>query len=142
MSELEFNDKELKKLIKQFSEKMPSVKVGILGQAASRPGEELNNAEIGATHEFGTVDGRIPQRSFLRMPIEEKLYDELENVKMEKGSTVAEMAYVIGQAAVDVIIGAFASNGYGKWVAGKNKKTDILVDTGQLAGSINFEIEH
>jgi len=138
MSAVEFNDKELKKLIKKFSEKMPSIKVGILGEKASRGNESLNNAEIGAFHEFGT--DTIPMRSFLRMPIETKLAEEIAFIKMGKGASVNEMAYEIGQAAVDVITGAFATCGYGQWSPSK-ENGDTLIETGQLQESINFEIE-
>lgn len=138
---VEFNDKELKKLIKQYSEKMPDIHVGILANDKNiRKGDSSTNAGIGMVHEFGSLDGKIPQNSFLRMPIEQKLASELEYIKREKGASIREVAYQIGVAAVDVIVGAFSSNGYGQWKS-KSKKSDILVDTGQLANSINFEVQ-
>jgi phage gpG-like protein len=139
MSEIEFNDKELQKLIKSYSAKMPDIKVGILGEMAARD-DKLNNAEIGMVHEFGSPSKNIPMRSFLRMPISEKLHGELENVKMGKGAGVREMAYVIGSTAVSVIHEAFATAGFGQWDKAK-KKEDPLIDTGQLRESINFEIQ-
>lgn len=59
----------IKELDKQFS-----IKVGIIGDVAYQKHEHTNltNADLGAIHEFGAVteDGvRIPERSFLRVPI-------------------------------------------------------------------------
>lgn len=51
----------------------PQVQVGVLADAAggaSRGGTTL--AEIAAVHEFGSADGRIPERSFLRTTLFEK----------------------------------------------------------------------
>lgn len=44
------------------------VRAGILEPAASSPheGSNLSIGELGAVHEFGSSDGRVPQRSFIR----------------------------------------------------------------------------
>lgn len=62
------------------------VKVGVLGtKADEKEGDEggpLTVAEIAAVHEFGTEDGRIPERSFLRSTFDEHK-DELERMAVD-----------------------------------------------------------
>lgn len=50
------------------------VSVGVHSEDAERPGagEEPNLAFIAGVHEFGSSDGRIPQRSFLRSTFDEE----------------------------------------------------------------------
>ena len=112
----------------------------------------LSNAEIGVVHEFGSPHGRIPERSFLRMPIMSRLDDEL---KSQTESAWRELFQAegplgvlrgIGQAAVNVIQEAFATGGFGRWAklaraTIRRKGSDtILKDTGQLARSITFSV--
>lgn len=48
------------------------VVVGVTrAKAARQDGEGINNAELAAVHEFGTKDGRIPERSFIRSSMTE-----------------------------------------------------------------------
>lgn len=68
-------DKRLKQLIKAFSGKMPTARVGVLGAKNARS-DFSTNATIGAKHEFGS--GGSPKRSFLRVPISELLKGRLE----------------------------------------------------------------
>ena len=45
-------------------------KVGVLaGKGAEESREGLTNAELAAVHEFGTKDGRVPERSFIRATV-------------------------------------------------------------------------
>ena len=47
--------------------------VGIQGVEAMANREGISNAELAAVHEYGTKDGRIPERSFLRSTFDEEL---------------------------------------------------------------------
>lgn len=51
------------------------VKVGIVGNAAQEKGEgeEYTVAEYGAVNEFGTEDGHVPERSFIRSTFDENV---------------------------------------------------------------------
>lgn len=63
----------LKKIIAELKAGA-SVRVGVQGSdAAVQPeGVKLNMVQIATVHEFGSSDGRIPQRSFLRSTFDEK----------------------------------------------------------------------
>lgn len=137
---VKFDDRKIRKILKQFSEKIPSVLVGILGEENARS-DGKTNAEIGSIHEFGSTDGKIPMRSFLRMPITEWLHKEIDNIKAQKELSIEQVAEQIGIAAVAVIEDAFATSGFGQWPVGKTKDIEMLVDTGQLRDSISYEVE-
>lgn len=68
------NFNRLSEVIKELDKKF-SIKVGIIGDVAYQKHEhtDLTNADLGAIHEFGTVNEEtgtiIPERSFLRVPI-------------------------------------------------------------------------
>lgn len=112
----------------------------------------MTNAEIGAIHEFGSPGGRIPERSFLRMPILSRLDDELrKNTLAAWRSTFEQRGLLgilraVGQAATNVVLDAFATNGFGRWAKLKpatirrKRSTDILRDTVQLMRSISFAV--
>lgn len=139
MSEIKFDDSGLQNLIKELVNKKMSVKVGILGQDAARAGES-NNAEIGAAHEFGTDS--LPQRSFLRVPIENRLSQEVEAMNFEKKVSIGKLAHKVGNAAVKIIQEAFMTEGFGEWPISKRAEHDgkTLVDTAQLRDSISYEV--
>lgn len=131
--------KKLDQVIKSLKQ-TGSVKVGILGDS--------RNATIGACHEFGT--SKMAQRSFLRMPLSEKLNGKLQLTdsmidKMRDANSVAPWLEEIGITAVGVVLEAFDTGGYGQWAAWKNKNYEnntgmILVDTTQLRDSVTYEV--
>ena len=139
MSEIKFNDSELQNLIKELVNKKMTVKVGILGQAASRT-DGANNAEIGAAHEFGTK--HLPQRSFLRVPLENRLGQEVNAMEYEKKVSIGKLAHKVGNAEVKIVQEAFMTEGFGEWPVSKTAEHDgkTLVDTAQLRDSINYEV--
>jgi len=139
----------------------PRVRVGVLGQNATRTPEEqketgLTNAEIGAIHEFGSPSRNIPRRSFLWDMIVLKK-DELnndalkaaKNVIAQKGG-IDQIMSAIGIAAEKIVTKAFDSNGYGTWqpLSFERKKQkaqqglspNILMATTQLSKSITSEV--
>lgn len=140
-----------------FENQMPSIRVGVLGAKANRADKE-NNAYIGLIHEFGRLKRtpKIPKRSFLRMPLNEKFPDKLkENESYLKGifeeglknNSLLKVWKTIGQMAVDVIKMAFVTKGYGKWkgnaqsVIDKKGVDSPLVDTTQLQNSITYKVK-
>ena len=132
------NDKGLRNLIKLFSQKMPSVKVGILADHNSR-NDGHYNATIGAIHEFGSPKKRIPMRSFLRVPLMDNLQKAVDKIKKQKTLSITELINQIGLFAVGIVQAAFHNEGYGKWFRTK-KQGNTLVDTAQLRDSISYEV--
>lgn len=147
---IEFNDDNLEKLQRILGNKLPTAQVGILGGSSRSDG--LTNAEVGAAHEFGT--SRLPQRSFLRMPLIDKLNNELDKSGaftddvlkevLKSGSAIAWMTK-IAAVGESVVLQAFSSGGFGKWVPHasgyENNTGQILVDTTQLRNSITSRVK-
>lgn len=165
--ETSFNSKPLDELLKAMKSKSITAKIGILGSKDSRTptenGGSTSNATIGAAHEFGS--SKLPQRSFLRMPISEKLPKEIEqanifgenNLKeIIKTGSFAQAVEKIAIMAVGIVQDAFNTEGYGTWPAlnddykawkvsyskkGSTSAVQILTLTGQLRDSITYEIK-
>jgi len=112
----------------------------------------LNNVEIGAKHEFGSVAEGIPARSFLEMPLMTELpsmikgdADSLSESFVEHGpKLLLEQIGFMGEAAVQ---DAFDSGGFGTWapnspmtiaMKGSNKP---LIDTTQLRKSVSSRVK-
>lgn len=146
--------------------KPPSARVGILGDknkphfVSAKAGQKLpnhipTNAEIGAVHEFGSPKRGIPPRSFLRIPISEKLqkymedagaFDEDVFAKVIKTGSVLPWLKKIAILGEAIVSDAFDSAGFGKWKGWKNpnytnQTNQILVDTQQLRNSITSEVK-
>lgn len=148
-------DEQLKKLL-FILKNPPKVRVGILGNKNARP-DGKSNATIGLKHEFGlydaTIKQQLPVRSFLRMPLIEKLQDKLEESKglftqkvlkqcMEEKS-LAPYLKNLGIVAERTIADAFHTGGFGKWkVSNMRFKTNhqTLVESGKLRDSISSEV--
>lgn len=147
--EIKVSDRGLKKLIEaiEHSAKL-ELKVGIIGD--SYRGDGPTNAYIGRVHEFGIG---THERSFLRMPIQTRLYKEMS----ESGAFTNEsLARIIkegsfrtfyektGVLAEKVIKDAFDSEGFGKWEKSNMKYKKIkktLSETLQLRRSITSRVD-
>jgi hypothetical protein len=128
----------------------PIVKVGILGDGVIRSTGGPSNTQIGMKHEFGTTE--LPQRSFLRMPLIEKLDFALsragffsENTAEEviKTKSVGKFFQKIGFTAVAVVLDAFNTGGFGQWKPSNMKRKKVrqtLVETQQLRNSISSAV--
>jgi len=130
-------------------------RVGVLGGHEARGDGDLGNAEIGVVHEYGSKSGKIPQRSFLRMPLEVK---SKEFIKGVGGANVVKEAIangdykrvfeLMGAKAEQIVDDAFATGGFGQWpslsagtVAAKGS-AGILKDTQQLRRSISSDVKN
>jgi len=126
-----------------------AVKVGILSAKNSRSGAG-SNASIGAVHEFGSYSKNIPQRSFIKMPLQKKsgeLIKQIQEIGAELvAGDITPVLKKIGAAAEAVIGEAFASGGFGTWdpiapTTEKRKGSDaILIETSQLQRSITSAV--
>lgn len=146
------NDRKLRDFVKALKNTKVVVQVGILGDKNNRGGNgNKTNAEIGMKHEFG-LEG-MPVRSFLRMPLNEQLKADLEDAgafeadvlkEVIRSGSVGAWLKKIGVVAEAVILKAFDSGGFGKWVPSnmKNKKNkQTLVETQQLRNSITSAVK-
>lgn len=135
------------------------VKVGVLGDDASRDDEGINNAELGINNaelgmiqEFGSVSKNIPPRSFLRMPLEKKSEDfkkvastEAFKKSVENGDLDTALQ-LIGFKAEEIVNDAFVSSGFGEWAANapstveQKGSSKPLIDTSQLRRAISSEV--
>jgi len=149
---------ELTKLIRLLSQAPPAVhiKVDDTARFALPTGDHgtvttESNAEIGAKHEFGIG---VPQRSFLRMPLENKLPEFVEKTVKEpeelikdslKNSTLAPLMMALATACEATIQGAFETGGFGNWPAHspttKSISGKLLDETGQLRKAIKTEVK-
>ena len=141
----------LEKFLKALKNR-PRARVGILGDKAGRSESVANNATIGAYHEFGTT--KMPQRSFLRMPISEKLNEKLKNsgafdkdvlAEVVSRGTIVPWLKLVAITAESIVLEAFGSGGFGKWPQWsekyKSKTGSLLVDTTQLRESITHDVK-
>jgi phage gpG-like protein len=149
-SEATLNMKKFNQIMKAL-EKVPTIRVGILGNSNAR-NDGNTNAEIGAKHEFGK-DG-MPERSFLRMPMTtefpkalegSQLFDAETLKKVAEEKSTEQWARKIATVAEGVVQEAFSSRGFGNWKPHapgyENHTGQVLVDTQQLRNSITSEVK-
>lgn len=123
MAEVKADLTEMYKLMRMLKEGY-TVRIGIIGSKATQQhkGSELTNAEIGTFHEFGT--SRMPQRSFLVMPISTKLnfnQDEMKEMKkflfkqLFLKKAPEEFYKGLLSKALEAVNNCFATGGFGEW---------------------------
>lgn len=110
-------------------------------------GDGSTVVEVGAVHEFGS--GRVPSRSFLRVPFEQKkgaleafIRSEFQAV-LEQERTASKALDKVGAAATNISKGAFLDN---EWPALKpatiaaKGSSRPLIDTGTLRASLTWAV--
>ena len=125
------------------------VSVGILQNEEKHEGSPYTVAEIAAVHEFGSDDGKIPQRSFIRSTYDEQLQQNIKLVqalqkdvllgKRSKQNALAYIGEVVSKQMVEKINSRTLTPLKSK-TAKQKKSSTPLVDTGRLKGSISFEV--
>lgn len=153
----EWNFRGLRDLENSFNKKY-FVDVGIFKDKTSRKNKgksSINNAQLGAIQEFGSITKNIPARSWLKSPLRSLIVEFNNLIKSNK--TVYEQALSrkrgsrqmfvdIGKSAVKVIKRAFNTRGYGSWednadsTASKKGKNTPLKDTNQLRDSVSYRV--
>lgn len=148
--------KNIKGLIdfKRFLDHDLEARVGILGSNAistREAGAGATNSDIGFKHEFGVKSEKIPKRSFLREPIQEKFEEAAIKSKASLKKTfeklhIKEVFLKLGIIAEGIVQEAFATRGFGKWepnsemtIAQKGSDSP-LIDTAQLRKSISSDV--
>lgn len=125
------------------------VDVGILGGESTEEGITL--AGIGAVHEFGSPTQGIPERSFIRMPIEKQSRNIEQAIEPHVQQDLANgnvkgLFKKMGLAAEEQIQKAFESGGFGLWpdiqTATKERKgsSAILIDTGEVRKAVTSRV--
>jgi hypothetical protein len=130
-------------------EKNRGVLVGVpAGKGNYKDGAPL--AVIAAIQEFGSADGRIPERSFLRVPLRQNIANFKKQwraliPKVVRGEITAhQMWSQIGSQAASV-----SQNAIHEGIAPANAPSTIaekgsnkpLIDEARLVGSITFQVE-
>lgn len=149
---IQINTKGLDALIEALGDTTPPVaRVGILGSTSARASKDKTNAEIGMKHEFG--DEKVPIRSWLRMPLTEKMQEFLEKSGAFTPEVLAEVlesgsieAWIekVGVVGVQVVLEAFSTGGFGKWKPSdmtRKKNHQTLVETQQLRNAVTSEVK-
>jgi hypothetical protein len=142
------------KILKEIEKELKTneyVKIGILGNKNTR--NDFNtNAMIGMVHEFGSAGKNIPERSFLRMPLREKLPKMIKEIgkgvilglAKQNANLFLKKIGVLGE---QIIQEAFDTGGFGKWAKLSNKTIKrkgfdkTLIETTQLRKSITSEVK-
>lgn len=126
------------------------VKVGVLDDgrgAESRGG--ISNAQIAAIHEFGSRDGRIPERSFLRSTFAAKKPEYLRDLKtlllrvVEGRDSIERILNVMGaKIAADVknrvTQGSAIPPPNAPATVKRKGSFRTLIDTGRMIGSVTW----
>lgn len=125
------------------------VKVGIQGQAAQRTTSGPDNIQIGIWNEFGTADGRVPERSFLRgtvdqnaekyAKVKEKLAGQVVDGHLALESALALLGEVVVKDVRARIVAGIPPPNAPSTVAAKGSSTP-LINTGQLVRSITYQV--
>lgn len=130
--------------------KGPNVTVGVQGTEASETrkfGE--TNAAIAATHEFGSIDGRIQQRSFIRAPMDRERALILRMLEVAVRSTARDgnarkhLGIVGARARAEMVRTIDQSIGLALLARStrlRKGSSRPLIDTGQLKGSITWKV--
>lgn len=133
------------------------VKVGIVGDEADQPagddeeGGDLTMAELGAIHEYGSEDGTIPQRSFIRRTFEQDRIKEL--IAFQRKLLTAMLAGHVSPEQATKMLGVWCATEVRKTITEGRVEPPLseitiehkgsskpLVDTGALVRSISWVV--
>lgn len=141
--------------LQQLDKFLSNQKQALLGIFQSKDARDDGNSNvaIGATHEFGSFSENIPQRSWLRMPVNVKAKDIAGNAAIAiknnltnpKGADI--VADAIGAAGKGVIQEAFGTRGFGQWkpnapitITRKKGKTTPLIAKADFRQAITYSV--
>lgn len=126
----------------------PHVAVGILQEEAVA--DNFSMVDLALVHEFGSKDGRIPQRSFMRSTCDAKrnehiklsdiLQSKIIEGKLNLRQALGQLGEVVEKDMVQTINHGIAPNLKTATVKRKKGSSKPLIDTGRLKGSIKHEI--
>lgn len=125
--------------------KLPAVLVGVRG------GGDGDLLVIAASNEFGTADGHIPERSYLRSTIDEQrgryeaaltriTRDAVDGKQTTRLGLERLGAMAVGDVQRKIVALRDPPNA-ASTLAAKAPKTNPLIDTGRLRQSIEYEVQ-
>ena len=135
--------------------------VGVLaskGGSARHKGSELTVVELAAVHEFGTGDGHVPERSFIRSTFFVRVADKLKQVVAAITRAILEKDMPVrsgigqlgawGAAEVKNTITQNEADSYGPYsyppladsTIARKGSTVPLIDEGQLLNAVTWEV--
>lgn len=114
------NINKLKKLYESLGT-VPHIEVGVFQSKTARKEKGLTNAGLAEIHEYGSPEHNIPRRSMLKVPLADHAREIMEPFKGKATaflakSTLMNLYKLVGIAGEKIVLGAFSSGGYGKWV--------------------------
>lgn len=125
----------------------PHVAVGILQDAPAN--EHFSVVDLAMVHEFGSKDGRIPQRSFIRSTCDAlreshiKLTTALQNKIIDGKISITQALTQLGEVVSKDMVQAI-NRGIEPTLASstirRKRSSKPLIDTGRLKGSITHEV--
>lgn len=137
------------KLMKRI--KASQIKVGLPKSTSAKmhKDSDLSIAAIGAIHEFGSSDGKIPERSFIRTTIQAKRKDikklfHTETKKVIAGTqSVDKMMGKIGvltSGAIQKTIVDLTDPANAPSTVSAKGSSNPLIDSGQMRQSVTWEL--
>jgi phage gpG-like protein len=136
----------LEKIIAKMAQK-PQVAVGILQD--KKIGEKFSMVDLATVHEYGSKDGRIPQRSFMRSTCDAQqkkhttIIQKLQSKVIAGGLSIKQALGQLGEVVAKDMVQTINSG-----ITPELKPTTVkikgssksLIDTGHLKGSITHEV--
>jgi len=145
----------LRTLQRQLAElKGMEAQVGLFKDTAGRSADKgriADNPSLGFEHEFGNFPNRLPERSFLRMPLflhlgPTMLTNGLDWLWMLRNFGARRMLGRLGVMAEEIIQEAFATRGWGAWpelrpaTIRRKGSTAILIESAQLRKAVSSRV--
>lgn len=129
----------------------PYVKVGYLEDSERHEGTDLTMAELASVHEFGTTDGTVPERSFVRSTFDESFEEWTEftkrlNYLVARGRISTQQAMELLGEKIQKGIQKKIGDGDPAWPELKAETIERkgsskpLIDTGQMRQSVRYEV--
>jgi hypothetical protein len=126
---------------------------GDKGELVSSEHGDMTNVELGMIHEFGTKDGRIPERPMIRQTFDNKKNNYIKGMKrigkdLTGGKKVDGELLLLGEEFKNDIIQSIRNNEYAPWsdftimakeALGKSGGVPLFV-TGQLVNALSTEV--
>lgn len=141
------DQKRLEKILKKMA-KGPHVAVGILQD--SPVSDNFTMIDLATVHEFGSKDGCIPQRSFMRSTCDGKKAAHANFITKLQGMVVdgalsikkalAQLGEVVSKDMVQTINRGLEPELKSATIRRKKGGSKPLIDTGRLKGSITYEV--
>lgn len=147
MFNVKIDDKEIIKLLNRLSKQLKSVKgvqVGWYDEVRNEDKKALKQVDIVFTHEFGSKDGKVPARPFIRPALKkQKNWKELVKALISDGFTLEEIAGKVGNRIKEDLQKRISSNTPPPLKASTIKRkgsSKTLIDTGAMFESIHYEV--